>query len=298
MFTKMKVVVLFWMASWMLNCAGPHGDWIYTGQPVPGDQAQLFAPDIMKNLAHSSPSFSPDGKEIYWSVVSRDGQHRKMYRMIFRDDSWSAPQPLFANDTYHYDQPFITHSGTELYFGSNRPDGTNDTPSMRIWKATIRDDKSLTDPRVVTGMWTPTLSRSNMLYFVDRAEGYRNSLGIYRANLTGDSLQKTLLSGEINRKSAQDWCPYISPDDRYLLFASDRDKTPGDFDIYVSFNKNGHWTEPAGLGSSVNTDAQERFPGLSADGRYLFFTRSTDIPNRHELYWISASVIVNSPSKK
>ena len=44
------------------------------------------------------------------------------------------------------------------------------------------------------------------------------------------------------------------------------------------------------MGPSVNTWAQERFPGLSPDGKYLFFTRWTAECD-HDVYWVSAAVI-------
>jgi hypothetical protein len=41
---------------------------------------------------------------------------------------------------------------------------------------------------------------------------------------------------------------------------------------------------------SINTASQERFPLVSPDGRFLFFTRWTP---RHsqEIYWVGAGVI-------
>ena len=51
----------------------------YFGQTPPGTSAELFAPDIINHLAHSSPTFSPDGKEIYWSIVSGNNETRKIF---------------------------------------------------------------------------------------------------------------------------------------------------------------------------------------------------------------------------
>lgn len=42
----------------------------YLGQKPPGMKAQLFAPGIVSTqyFEHSSPVFTPDLKEIYWST--------------------------------------------------------------------------------------------------------------------------------------------------------------------------------------------------------------------------------------
>lgn len=45
------------------------------------------------------------------------------------------------------------------------------------------------------------------------------------------------------------------------------------------------------MGSSINTNKQERFPGVSPDGKYLFFTRWYSDPYYHDLYWVDAQII-------
>ena len=43
----------------------------YLGQTPPGDTPVVFAPGIVSTpiIEHSAPTFSRDGKEIYWSVI-------------------------------------------------------------------------------------------------------------------------------------------------------------------------------------------------------------------------------------
>jgi hypothetical protein len=90
--------------------------------------------------------------------------------------------------------------------------------------------------------------------------------------------------------------PCIAPDEGYLLFSSDR---TGAGDIYLSRRlADGRWTEPVSLGEPVNSPRDETFPGLSPDGKYLFFARDT--PGRkHDVYWVDAatlSALHSSPS--
>ena len=44
------------------------------------------------------------------------------------------------------------------------------------------------------------------------------------------------------------------------------------------------------MGEPINTGAQERLPGVSPDGRYLFFTRWTPDHNQ-DVFWVSANII-------
>lgn len=42
---------------------------------------------------------------------------------------------------------------------------------------------------------------------------------------------------------------------------------------------------------------QERFPGVSHDGKYLFLTRWYAPPNFHHMYWIDAGIIKDLKKK-
>ena len=80
--------------------------------------------------------------------------------------------------------------------------------------------------------------------------------------------------------------PGLSPDGRTLLMHSRREGGFGNWDLYVSFkDESGGWSEFKNLGPAVNTDKPESSPTFSADGRFIFFTRETDI------FWVSATII-------
>ena len=66
----------------------------YLGQKPPGLTPILFAPEIFRqipgNSVHSAPSFSYDGKEMYYTVMSTEGPFIMKYmRMI--DNKWTKP---------------------------------------------------------------------------------------------------------------------------------------------------------------------------------------------------------------
>ena len=50
------------------------------------------------------------------------------------------------------------------------------------------------------------------------------------------------------------------------------------------------WSEPINMGEPINTRAQERLPGISPDGKYLFFTRWTPDQDQ-DVFWVSAGII-------
>ena len=60
--------------------------------------------------------------------------------------------------------------------------------------------------------------------------------------------------------------------------------------IYIYRKSDGSWIEPQNLGSEINKKYHERFPGVSPDGKYLFFTRPNG-ENNGNIYWINAKII-------
>ncbi|UCF20112.1 MAG: ankyrin repeat domain-containing protein, partial [Gemmatimonadota bacterium] len=71
----------------------------YMGQPAPGAEPELFAPDIVSThrFQHGTIAFSPDGSEAYWSteVALPDSGYSRGLTVFSRvvDGRWSEPAP-------------------------------------------------------------------------------------------------------------------------------------------------------------------------------------------------------------
>lgn len=86
--------------------------------------------------------------------------------------------------------------------------------------------------------------------------------------------------GETINSQYADYAPVIASDESMLMFTSRRegniggdvDPMDGEFfeDIYVSYFKNGAWTEPQNLGRPVNSKSHDACIALSPDGSELF----------------------------
>jgi hypothetical protein len=72
---------------------------------------------------------------------------------------------------------------------------------------------------------------------------------------------------------AQEGCPAISVDDRYLFMATNRGGAATGLDLWVSQRGSASepWGAPVGLGAPVNTPANEFCPSPMPDGRTLLF---------------------------
>ena len=74
-----------------------------------------------------------------------------------------------------------------------------------------------------------------------------------------------------------DMGPRYSPDGRKIFFCSNRPLPGatvenGNYDIWIVERDGGTWTEPTPLGPPVNTDKNEAFPSLAADGTLYYQT--------------------------
>ena len=67
---------------------------------------------------------------------------------------------------------------------------------------------------------------------------------------------------------------YVSPDQKTLVFASDRPGGHGGWDVYVSHKVVGGWSPARNLGPAVNGPGDESCPQVTPDGALLIFIRS------------------------
>ena len=65
--------------------------------------------------------------------------------------------------------------------------------------------------------------------------------------------------------------PALSPDEKYLYFASDMKGTFGVSDIFkIKINGDGTYGKPENLGSKINTEGRESYPFVTKDNKLLF----------------------------
>lgn len=92
-----------------------------------------------------------------------------------------------------------------------------------------------------------------------------NKLKLYTASqINGNWSEATELP--FNSDEFSTGHPALSADNKRLYFASDRPGGFGGSDIYVSFWKNGTWSEPVNLGGEVNSKGNELFPFVDERG--------------------------------
>jgi len=224
-------------------------------------------------------AFTPDGATIYFTKHNVDFTGGTIVVSHFRDGKWTTPEVAPFSGQYEDGEPCISPDGKRLFFKSHRP-VTGQTPrrDADIWFVEKTSPgwgpPQHLDAPVNTDAydWHPSVTKDGTLYFVSARKAERRENNIYRAQLiNGKYATVEMLPDEVN-SDYNDMHPWISEDEKILLFVSDnRPDSFGRDDLYVSYNRSGKWTPAKNLGPKINTRFYEYSAKISPDGKYLFY---------------------------
>ena len=111
----------------------------YLGQKQPGSAPEVFAPGIVSRSdyhEHSSPAFSPDGKEVYWSAqcMYEGESNQRIFFMKLENGKWTSPEILDFTKIFHGGGPVFSLDEKQLYFYSCRPKAFKERfDNLHIW---------------------------------------------------------------------------------------------------------------------------------------------------------------------
>jgi Tol biopolymer transport system component len=267
---------------------------LYLGQTPPGKIPEVFAPGIISTDGiETDVTFSPDLNEIYFTR-SGANWHSVIYVVTYQEGSWSAPVAVSFSGESSKNYPFVSPDGRNLFFDSSGQ--TNDPRDRDIW-VVLRNGDDWGQPRRIG----PAVNTSSIesfaavtdagdLYFCSRRQGGPGQMDIYRADSTEDGYAQPVSLGEAVNSEYNDFHPFVSPDEMYIVFDSQRPGGSGGNDLYVSLRKDdGSWATADNLGGEVNSPSGDMRPYVSPDGKYLFFSSSRG--GGQDIYWVDATVV-------
>ncbi len=252
----------------------------YLGQKPPGITEEVFAPGIISyGFQEHSLSVSPDESELFY--VTSDAGY-SLYRIIHLkkvNNLWSAPQIASFSSDYNDLCPLFSPDGRRLYFVSTRPlPGQSKGKEVgRIWYVEKNKDSwgeavYLEIPLPLdANIANPSISANGTLYYQYSNGG--KGWDLYQSRfINGKYTEPTNLGDKINTIHNES-APFITPDESFLLFHSNRPGGYGGMDIYVSFIlADSSFCQPINLGEKINSKANDWRPILTPDGKYLFFS--------------------------
>lgn len=270
----------------------PPIDSLYMGQQPPGLIPEKFMPDVISTNDHFEfiLTISPDGNEI---LFTRRIDKADVIMVSKRSSKgWSDPLPFEAlNEVGGFEQ-HLSLKGNRIYFSRlapppgvtlEGPPKTREEEAMLvgIWYMD-RTDSGWSEPVYCTHGMYVTTTHDGTIYTTD----IRGPVGISCSRLIDRKYSDLqMLGGGVN-DPASGAHPCIDPDEKFIVFDSEREGGYGKSDLYVCFRQaDGGWSTAINLGTAINTKETDFCPSLSPDGRYLFYSSNGDI------YWVRSQMI-------
>lgn len=264
--------------------------------PFPPDLPPTAGPDgavrwtpaaIATEGYESSPTFTPDGQEMYFVSADRRFRNYRILRSRCLDGDWSAPEPasFAAHPPIIEADPFVTPDGQRLYFISSRqapdrddfdiwyverePDGT--------WGSAVRLPEPINSP---SSELLPRMTADGTLYFGSDRPGGHGQSDIYAATEDLPGVWTVRNVGPPVSTAANDYEAEVSSDGQTLILVSDRGAKSH---LYRFDRRSQGWVE-TGRGPGRD-DVFQVGPLLSPSGDRLVFAQA-DARWSGELYLI------------
>lgn len=266
----------------------------YLGQKPPGIIPKVFAPGIIStDVSEGCVSFTHDNNIF---LFTRSGIGILIMQQV--NGRWTKPGLApFSEGKCDWDFMLAPDDKT-VFVSSGRSDEKdgNILRNYRIW-VSERNGYNWSTPVLLpapinTGQHDsyPSVTEKGTLYFFSNRNGGLGEGDIYRSRKYNEKYPEIEnLSKPINTKY-HEVDPYITPDESYLIFCSEKPDGFGKADIYVTFRKkDGNWTKPVNMGDKINSSYSEYIPYVTPDGKYFFFT--TNKSGNRDIYWVDARII-------
>jgi hypothetical protein len=245
--------------------------------------ATLFAPGIISTGDYEShPTFTPDGREIYFLKMAPNFSRWAIFVSRYRNGGWSQPEVASFSGQFQDADPYTTADGKHFYFVSDRPVDTGGERQSHhdIW-VMDKTESGWSEPRHLptpvnsdTDSIYPIALKNGNLYFGSQRKD-SNGLGdIYRAVPQKNGTYTVENLGPPVNTRAGEYEAFVTEDEQMLLLAATkRPDSLGGYDLYVSHKQaDGKWSEPVNLGPEINSPERELSPKLTPDGKYLIWT--------------------------
>ena len=260
----------------------------YLGQKPPGTTPEVFAPGIIsrKGSRDYGITFSKKNDLILYTCDAAESDKHDIFYSTIKKGAWTEPEQIPFSQNHSVGEPVFSPVSDKIYFAQLKLNTNNEWEPFLCY--TRKTNNGWDYPILLFPGLFATEAHDGTLYFTSLTlkEKPMGKAGIAKSELVNGRYQESeLLASDINT-DFNEFHPFVSPDESYLLFDSDRPGGFGSYDIYVVFkNKYRNWGKAINLGSKINSDKYEGVATVSLDGKYLFFNKDDDI------YWVSVKII-------
>jgi hypothetical protein len=286
--------ILFFMIISTMNFCQKAVKIAYFDQTPPGMKPEKFAPGIIcTDGDEQNGIFSPDGKEFYFTKVTKKFEFIP-FRIKITNNEYGEAEECDIYDAYQGGEIFISPNGDKLFFrGSARSSPPNADIFCQIkTKEGWGEPFNIGSPVNTEGIeGYPSVSRDGTLYFYAQREESVGNFDLYCSRYENGKYTPPINLGPGINTQYNEFNPGISPDGTYVIFnSSDRPGNMGHgHDLYISFRKeNGSWSEAINMGKDINSSESDYSAVVTADGKYIFFSSRRSPDRNADIYWFNA----------
>lgn len=233
-------------------------------------------PPIASDQYESSPTFTPDGRELYFMRSNPQFAQWRILQSRCENGAWSTPQaPRFAATPPALDaDPFVSADGRRLYFVSTRQnrDGGD---QLDIWRVVRRDDGDWGEPQRLPepvnsagSELMPRETADGRLFFGSDRPGGHGQGDIYIATPLADGTWRVDNAGPPVSTGAYEYEADVSRDGKRLVVVANR----GTRSHLYRYRHDGAWIEQGQVPASEAVF--QVGPLHSPDGRRLLFAQA------------------------
>ncbi|HVS32631.1 MAG TPA: hypothetical protein VMS98_14395 [Thermoanaerobaculia bacterium] len=235
----------------------------------------------------AAPALSKDERSLYFHSLRPGLGINDIYVSQRATNADWAPAVRIGrpiSTKYNEVAPALSRDGHFLFFSTNRRDGTD----LDIWvshRTRVHDDFGWSEPVPVNEINQEGANDAGAAYFENDGgrpqlffQSNRGDVGatdFYVSEQQDDGTWGApALVRELSSPAAENRLT-IRHDGREVFFGSNRQGSSGQ-DIWTStrLSISDPWSTPVNVGPPINTASDDMQPGLSGDGRTLYFTRS------------------------
>ena len=242
---------------------------------------------IASDQYESSPTFTPDGRELYFMRSDRSFGRYRLLMSRCENGAWSAPvPPPFAGPTAAQEaDPYVSADGRRLYYVSSR--GSADPDDLDIWRVERSADGIWSEPQRLPAPVNSTASEllpreyaGGALYFGSSRPGGPGLTDIYVGRLRNDGGWDVSLLGPPISTAEQEYEVEVSRDGRQLILVGQRGD--GRSHLYRYKREDGRWVAHGRV--SAREDVFQVGPLLSPSGDRVLFGQVANERDSGELF--------------
>ena len=275
------------VAATSAACAGNSLRSRETERLLPAQPERLAISSGVASAMVGGPAYDGLERIIVNRWVSRGPTSLAVFR--YSSGTWDDGAPAIAGFDAWHGGAQLSPDGAQLYFESSRRSPVvADREDTDLWVADRAGHAWVNARPLGPPFDTPhnehnvTVSARATICFNSNRRGITAGHDVLCARRAREGWENPQpLGAGVNGPSA-DVEAFIDPEERFLVFASNRAGGKGSFDLYISVNRDSEWQPAVSLGDAVNTAAEESSPTVSSDGRRLLFARSEN--GRNVLY--------------